>query len=516
MARISGDRGRASPDVEKHEWEATMTTLAIAPKPLRRLFDRLDYAPRPRSGVLAALLEHWEARRHGGLRPSLAGIDLAQVDGAASAAFVFDVVEGGYELLSGSPGLDQLIGRGTPGLHLDRAPNMRGGVRIRRLLDAVCEAGEPILADFTLDDGGRPRLVEVLAAPLSDGGRVDAIVGGIALEPIELPVQHVRHMPREEFPVHEPLVFALDRDRDLGGRIAEHLGLGLAAHEEREFGGGEHKSRSLVEVRNRDAFVVASLCGSETGSANDALCRLLFFIGAIRDAGAARVTAIVPYLAYSRKDRRTKSRDPLTSRYIAQLFEAMETDTIVTLEAHNPAAFENAFRCRTIHIEAAELFVGYFAAGPGDLPIAVVSPDIGGAKRAEALRAALERRLRQPVGKALMDKSRSEGVVSGELFAGDVEGRLAIIVDDLIGSGTTVARAAAACRARGAARIVVAAAHAPFEPAARRHLGDAAIDRVVVTDSVGRERIETAGLGERLVVLDTAEMFARAIRDCER
>jgi ribose-phosphate pyrophosphokinase len=491
-----------------------MTTLAIAPKPLRRLFDRLDYAPRPRSGVLAALLEHWEARRAGGLRPSLAGIDLAQVDGAASAAFVFEVGEGGYALVTGSPGLDQLIGRGTPGLRLDRAPNMRGGVRMRRLLDAVCEAGEPILADFTLDEGGRPRLVEVLAAPLSDGGRVDAIVGGIALEPIELPVQHVRHMPREELAV--PLVFALDRDRDLGSRIAGHLGLELAAHEEREFGGGEHKSRSLVEVRNRDAFVVASLCGGETGSANDALCRLLFFIGAIRDAGAARVTAVVPYLAYSRKDRRTKSRDPLTSRYVAQLFEAMGTDTIVTLEAHNPAAFENAFRCRTIHIEAAELFVGYFAAEPGDPPISVVSPDIGGAKRAEALRAALERRLGQPVGKAFLDKSRSEGVVSGDLFAGDVEGRLAIIVDDLIGSGTTVARAAAACRARGAERIVVAAAHAPFEPAAREQLSSAAIDRVVVTDSVGRERIEAAGLGERLVVLDTAEMFARAIRDCER
>lgn len=225
------------------------------------------------------------------------------------------------------------------------------------------------------------------------------------------------------------------------------------------------------------------------------------------------MTAVVPYLAYSRKDRRTKSRDPLTSRYVAQLFEAMDTYAVMTLEAHNPAAFENAFRCRTVHLEASELFAGYFAGALGDLPIAVVSPDIGGAKRAEALRVALERQLGRPIGKALMDKTRSEGVVSGDLFAGEVEGRLAIIIDDLIGSGTTVARAAAACRARGATRVLVAAAHAPFEPSAREHLGAAPIDSVVVTDSVGRERLAIAGLGDRLVVLDTAELFARAIRD---
>ena len=82
--------------------------------------------------------------------------------------------------------------------------------------------------------------------------------------------------------------------------------------------------------------------------ANDKLCRLLFFIGALKDAGAARVTAVVPYLCYARKDRRTKPNDPVTTRYIAGMFEAVGTDCIVTLEVHNPVAFENAFRCRTV------------------------------------------------------------------------------------------------------------------------------------------------------------------------
>ena len=94
-------------------------------------------------------------------------------------------------------------------------------------------------------------------------------------------------------------------------------------------------------------------------SANDKLCRLLFFIGALKDAGAARVTAVTPYLCYARKDRRTKPNDPVTTRYIAGMFESVGTDCVVTLEVHNPVAFENAFRCRTIALTGTPLFVDY-------------------------------------------------------------------------------------------------------------------------------------------------------------
>ena len=151
--------------------------------------------------------------------------------------------------------------------------------------------------------------------------------------------------------MHELMLFALGASREFGARVAAALDMPLAAHEERAFEDGEHKWRPLVSVRGRDVFVVHSLYGDDAESANDKLCRLLFFIGALKDAAAARVTALVPYLCYARKDRKTKPRDPVTTRYLAALFEAVGTDGIVTLDVHNLAAYQNAFRCRTEHLE---------------------------------------------------------------------------------------------------------------------------------------------------------------------
>ena len=131
-------------------------------------------------------------------------------------------------------------------------------------------------------------------------------------------------------------------------------------------------------------------------SANDKLCRLLFFIGALKDAGAARVTAVTPYLCYARKDRRTKPNDPVTTRYIAGMFESVGTDCVVTLEVHNPVAFENAFRCRTVALTGTPLFVDYVKTRSPTTSCAVISPDAGGMKRAELLREALEAALRPP------------------------------------------------------------------------------------------------------------------------
>src|SRR5690606_21695546 len=172
------------------------------------------------------------------------------------------------------------------------------------------------------------------------------------------------------------LLFALNATRALGLRVAERLGVALSPHEEREFEDGEHKARPLVSVRDRDVYVMHSLHGEPGASVNDKLLRLLFFLGAVRDAGAARVTAVLPYLAYGRKDARTKPRDPLTTRYVAALFEAVGVDRVVALEVHNLAAFQNAFRCRTEHLDTAVLFARHFAAAlPAATPLAVVSPD---------------------------------------------------------------------------------------------------------------------------------------------
>ncbi|MEK4032657.1 ribose-phosphate diphosphokinase [Methylocystis sp. IM3] len=311
-----------------------------------------------------------------------------------------------------------------------------------------------------------------------------------------------------------PTIFALGDSRAFGEAVAASLGLALAPMEERDFEDGEYKLRPLESVRGADAYVISSLYGQPGASGSEKLLKLLFFIGALRDGGAARVTAVAPYLAFSRKDRRTKPRDPITTRYVAQLFEAMRADAVMTVDAHNVAAFENAFRCESIPLDAHALFARRLLPLVGQAPVAVVSPDLGGEKRAELFRQRLERLLQRPVAKAFMDKVRSEGRVTGELFAGDVAGRIALILDDLIAGGGTIARTAAACRAQGAAQVFALATHGVFAQAAPQVLGDAPVDRLIVTDSVpvAPDGAVAQALGGRLLVLPLAGLIAQAIR----
>ena len=305
-------------------------------------------------------------------------------------------------------------------------------------------------------------------------------------------------------------LFALKATGELGRAIADALGRPLSAHEEREFEDGEHKARPPEPVAGADVYVIHSLYGGPAQSANDKLCQLLFFIGALKDAGAARVMAVVPYLCYARKDRRTKPNDPVTTRYIAAMLEAVGTDGIVTLEVHNPVAFENAFRCRTVALTATPLFVAY-ARRLTDENLCVVSPDTGGAKRAELFRETLEAACGRPVGKAFADKHRSAGVVTGDLFVGNVEGATALIIDDLISTGGTLVRAARAARAAGARRVVALAAHGLFMRGADEALADPALDRVVVTDTVPPFRLPSGVTRDKLDILASAPLFAETI-----
>jgi len=307
------------------------------------------------------------------------------------------------------------------------------------------------------------------------------------------------------------LIFAPAASRALGDRIASSLGDSLAALEEREFEDGEHKARPLCSVRGADTFVVHSLYGDARQSANDKLVRLLFLVGALKDAGAARVTAVVPYLAYARKDRKSKPRDPVSTRYAAQLFEAVGTDRIVALDVHNLAAYQNAFRCCAEHLEAAPLFVRELMPVVGDEPLTVVSPDSGGIKRADEFRRRLCAATGRTVAFGFAEKHRSGGVVSGDGFAGDVDGRTVIIVDDLISTGTTMARVAAACRARGARRVYAVATHGLFAAAANSTLREDAFDRIFVTDSVPPIRVTDAALAAKIAQVGVAPLLAEAI-----
>ena len=201
--------------------------------------------------------------------------------------------------------------------------------------------------------------------------------------------------------------------------------------------------------------MVRSLHGGPIDSPHDKLCRLLMFIATLKDHGAARVTAVVPYLAYARKDQQTKPHDPVNLRYVAQLFDAVGVAQLIVLEAHNVAAFQNAFRCPTVHLSTHPLFGELAPEIAATGPLAVASPDPGGVKRVLLWREALEERIGRPVNFAMIDKRRSAGVLSGgQLVAGEVKGATVLLLDDLIASGATLQRSATALRRAGAKDVI--------------------------------------------------------------
>lgn len=308
-------------------------------------------------------------------------------------------------------------------------------------------------------------------------------------------------------------LFGLNASRRHAALLARRLGVELSAHEERDFKDKEFKIRPLESVRGEDILVYHSLCSDEAGSCADKLCRLLFFVGALRDASAARITAVVPYLAFARKDQRTKLHDPITTRYVAQMFEAVGVDAIVTTDVHSVPAFENAFRCEKENIAAAPLLAQHFLVDFVNAPkIVVLSPDAGGIKRARAFADVLAERLARPVELAFVEKHRSEDLLSGELFAGEVRGAAVVIVDDMICSGETISRAAHAAAARGAASVYAAATHGVFTDVAADTLCHTDLVSIVVTDTAGDVRARCPDLGDKLVVLESAKLLADCLQ----
>jgi ribose-phosphate pyrophosphokinase len=309
-----------------------------------------------------------------------------------------------------------------------------------------------------------------------------------------------------------PLLFALRGNQDYGARVAQRLGCHLAAHEEHVFEDGEHKSRALEPLNGRQAVVFHGLYGDAEYSVHDKLCRLMFFCAALKDAGARRVQVITPYLCYARKDRRTEPQDPIISRYVATLLEASGVDRLMTLEVHNLAAFDNAFRITTRHLHSAELFAEHFTALVGDAEVVAVSPDSGGIKRAEQFRQALERCLGRPVSGAIMEKYRSDHVLSGTRLIGEVQGKTAIVFDDMISTGATLLRAGHACQAAGAARVFAAAAHGLFTGGSEL-LDSPLFERLAICDSVPPFRLDPSLAAQRLDILDSTALVAALLAE---
>jgi len=491
-----------------------MTTMAVDDPPLRRLFDRLDFAPRPPQARLAALLARWEALRgeRAAPRPPFA-------PGAVpSDAFLFARKDGEKDYILEHPcaDLESVLGSAEAGDTLAAAPNPRQAARLSRLFDAVVEAGGPALAEFVIDGPGeRAMAVDLLAAPIADAeGRICGILGGFELRSTS---DGAALRPSRARASAGPVLFALANARALADGVAAKLGVAIAPLEERDFEDGEHKIRPTAGVRNRDVYVFADLATSPGQSVNDKLCKLMFFVGALKQSAASFVTVVAPYLCYARKERQTKPRDPVVTRYLAQMFEAVGVDCVISMTAHDLAAFQNAFRCRTEHLDADALFAHALAGRLKGRRLAVVSPDPGGVKRAERFRVKLESVLATPVAKGFVDKTRGMGKLAGDLFAGDVAGRTAIILDDMISTGGTMIRAAAACRRNGASETIAVATHGLFVGGAPELMRDASIDEIWVTDCVALpDALDAEVQRGRLRVVRAGDLLAGAIRRCHR
>lgn len=294
--------------------------------------------------------------------------------------------------------------------------------------------------------------------------------------------------------------------------LAAAAGIELAALEERRFEGGEFKLRPLQSVRGRTVYVLQSLAFSAEMPIAERFVRLLFLLYGLRDAGASQRIALIPYLAYARKDRRTQLRDPVNTRYVAQLLEAAGVDRVVALDVHNPAALDNAFRIPVDHLSALPMMADHLSRQLGGANLTVLSPDIGGIKRAQLFRELLQARVAGAIELAFIEKRRAQDVVSSGALVGGGSGRTVIVIDDLCASGGTLVRAADLCQRDGAAAVHVAVTHTPLEAGVTALLESTSISSILTTDSVAGALAPPSARTAKMTILPVAPLFGEAIR----
>lgn len=311
-------------------------------------------------------------------------------------------------------------------------------------------------------------------------------------------------------------LFGLNATKEYAKEVAVHLDIELSKHVEEYFADHEAYLRSDVNVRDCDVYVIQSLYNGPDESLADKLTKMLFFIGSLRDASVRRVTAVIPYLAFQRQDRKTESRAPITTKYLAKQLEGAGADRLLTMDVHNLSAFQNSFRIQTDALEAKNLLADYIFEKLVEAEIngrrvddlVILSPDSGGMGRAKRFRQSLIRRLDQDVGMAYLDKTHQGKVIQGHEIIGDVTHKNVIIIDDMISSGATLVECDKAIKKNDGKLWAAVATHGLFVGRVNENLSS--IDNIIVCDTI-RASLNEANM-KKLHIISTARMFAQAIR----
>jgi ribose-phosphate pyrophosphokinase len=286
----------------------------------------------------------------------------------------------------------------------------------------------------------------------------------------------------------------------LGEAIARFLGVPLGRAHLARFSDGEVWFQIQDNVRGADVFVV-----QPTGPpVNENLMELLVMIDAFKRSSATRITAVLPYYGYARQDRKDKPRVPISAKLVADLLSTAGTSRVLTMDLH-ASQIQGFFDVPVDHLFAAPVIMDHVAKlKPPKLT--VVSPDAGGVKRARAYAKRLEATL------AIVDKRReSPNVAEVHNVVGDVEGRTALIVDDMIDTGGTLAKVAFALKEAGAREVLASSSHAVLSGQAVQKIEESPLSQLIVTDSI--PLAEEKRRCRKIVVLSIAELMAKAIRN---
>jgi ribose-phosphate pyrophosphokinase len=295
-------------------------------------------------------------------------------------------------------------------------------------------------------------------------------------------------------------VFTGNSHPALGESIARFLGTPVGRAHLSRFSDGEIWFQIQDNVRGADVFVV-----QPTGPpVNENLMELLVMLDAFKRSSASRITAVIPYYGYARQDRKDKPRVPITAKLVADLLTAAGTDRILTMDLH-ASQIQGFFDCPVDHLFAAPVIIDYV--GKLKLPkLTIVSPDAGGVERARAYAKRLEANL------AIVDKRREQpNVAEIHHVIGDVEGRTALIVDDIVDTGGTLAQVAQAIKNAGAREVLASSSHAVLSGKAVEKIEASPLSSLIVTDSMALP--ENRQRCSKLVVLSIAELLSKAIRN---